>query len=187
MARTATVVIRGLSPLSQSKAILSERGPNEQHSEFEKRTWRERIHADEETGICFNPPMAFKNCLSEAAKYLSMKVPGKRNATYTKHFEAGIYIDTPLFLGQHVDSVKSELLFVPSDGVRGGGKRVYKYFPVFREWGGEIRFTVLDDIITEEAFKTHLQAAGAFKGVGRFRPGSNGYYGRFEVVSIKWS
>ena len=32
----------------------------------------------------------------------------------------------------------------------------------------------------------HLKEAGQFIGLGRFRPRKNGYYGRFEIVSIAW-
>lgn len=185
MVRTAKVTIKGITPLSTSKALTSEKSAKEQHGEFEKRTWRERAHVDE-NGICYMPAMAFKNSLTEAAKYLSMKIPGKRNATYTKHFEAGVFVDTHLSLGVKGDAVDGEWVFVPSDGKRGGGSRVWKCFPIFRQWGGVVDFHVLDETITEDAFREHIEAAGTFKGVGRFRPGSNGYYGRFEVVKIEW-
>ena len=53
--------------------------------------WRERLHVNSD-GYVFIPPMAFKNCISEIAKYRSDKIPGKRNATYTKHFESGVLV-----------------------------------------------------------------------------------------------
>ena len=181
---TYKVKIKGITPLSTSKAIVSEKESKEQPAEFEKRCWIERAHVDEK-GECFMPAMAFKNSVTEAAKYLSLKVPGKRNATYTKHFEAGVYVATDLMLGVKKEDIKGEWVFVPSDGVRGGGKRVWKCFPVFREWGGDVEYNVLDETITQEALLEHVRASGMFRGVGRFRPGSNGFYGRFEVVSCK--
>ena len=184
--RTASITIRGITPLSTSKAITSIKPTKEGPDDFEQRTWRERAHVDKD-GVCFLPAMAFKNSLTEAAKYLSLKIPGKRNATYTKHFEAGVYVDTPLSLGVKASDVQGERVFVPSDGVRGGGKRVWKTFPVFPAWGGVVNFHVLDETINEAAFEEHLKAAGLFRGVGRFRPGSNGFYGRFEIVKIEWN
>ena len=82
--------------------------------------------------------------------------------------------------------VKGEWLFVPSDGVRGSGKRVDKCFPVIHEWGGNVTFHVLDETITEDVFLNHLKQAGAFIGIGRFRPRNNGFYGRFAVQSVTW-
>jgi hypothetical protein len=185
MIRTAKVTIKGVTPLSTSKAFTSEKTAKEQHGEFEKRTWRERAHVDE-NGICYMPAMAFKNSLTEAAKYLSMKIPGKRNATYTKHFEAGVFVDTHLTLGVKAVDMEGEWVFVPSDGKRGGGSRVWKCFPIFRVWSGTVDFHILDETITEDAFLEHIKAAGMYKGIGRFRPGNNGYYGRFQVVKIDW-
>ena len=85
------------------------------------------------------------------------------------------------------EEVKGEWLFVPSDGVRGSGKRVDKCFPVIHEWGGEVTFYVLDETVTEEVFRNVLEQAGAFIGIGRFRPRNNGFYGRFKVEAIAWN
>jgi hypothetical protein len=45
---------------------------------------------------------------------------------------------------------------------------------------------ILDDTITKKVFEIHIKEAGKFKGVGRFRPSNNGFYGRFEVIKIEW-
>jgi len=54
------------------------------------------------------------------------------------------------------------------------------------QWGGEVEFCILDDIIDKDVFQTHLEDAGQFIGIGRFRPRNNGFYGRFAVEGIKW-
>jgi len=131
--------------------------------------------------------MAFKNCVSEVAKYLSVQIKGKGKSTYTKHFEAGLLVMDPLVLPIKRDDVEGEWLFVPSDGKRGSGKRVDRCFPLIREWSGDVTFYVLDDIITPEVFEEHLRQAGNFIGIGRFRPRNNGYYGRFKVKKVVWS
>jgi hypothetical protein len=151
----------------------------------EKRTWRERCHADE-NGHIFIPPMAFKVCLSESAKFLSVQIPGKNKSTYTKHFEAGILVMESLTLPDKKDTVRGEWLFVPSNGRRGGGSRVEKCFPLIPRWKGEVAFHILDETISREVFEQHLSSAGSFIGVGRFRPRNNGFYGRFKVSSIQW-
>jgi hypothetical protein len=130
---------------------------------------------------------SFKNCLSEAAKFLGIQIPGKGKSTYTKHFEAGVLVTDAMILPIKKEEVKGEWLFVPSDGVRGSGKRVDKCFPVIHEWGGEVTFYVLDETVTEEVFRNVLEQAGAFIGIGRFRPRNNGFYGRFRVDSIVWN
>lgn len=131
--------------------------------------------------------MAFKNCLSEAAKYKSIQIPGKGKSTYTKHFEAGILVTDPLELPITRKELQHEWLHVPSDGRRGGTKRVEKCFPLIPHWEGHVPFLLLDDIIAEEVFEEHLRDAGSFIGIGRFRPRNNGFYGRFKVESVKWN
>jgi hypothetical protein len=182
--RTATATLRGIAPYSQSRKVQTERPSAEPHGDFERRTWKERLHVS--GGSVIIPPMAFKNALSEAAKFAGIKVPSKRGATYTKHFEAGVMVVQPLVLGISPDDVVGEWLFVPSDGRRGGKSRVDRCFPRIDAWGGAVEFHVLDQTISKQAFEEHLDIAGNMIGIGRFRPRNNGYYGRFVVESVEW-
>jgi hypothetical protein len=185
---TATATLRSVSPFQYSRfhntPKLEKEGPND----YEERTWIERAHVSND-GKCFIPPMAFKNCLSEAAKFLGVQIPGKGKSNYTKHFEAGVLVVDPLVL----PVTKAELaqcglwLHVPSDGRRGGTKRVMKCFPVIREWSGDVTFLIFDEVIKEDVFKYHLEQAGKFIGIGAFRPRNNGYFGRFAVEKVLWS
>jgi len=183
--REVTAILHSTSPYSQSKHYEDPPLEKEGKSDYETRTWRSRMHVDAK-GMVFIPPMAFKNCLSEAAKYLSVQIQGKGKSTYTKHFEAGLMVMDPVPLGVHRDKVEPEWLFVPADGRRGGPKRVAKCFPLVREWTGTVKFFIVDDTITEDVFRHHLEQAGKYIGIGRFRPRNNGYYGRFEIKSLKW-
>lgn len=131
--------------------------------------------------------VAVKNCLSECAKFLGESVPGKGKATYTKHFEAGTLVTDPLQLGVKADKIDGERLFVPASGKRGDGKRVWKTFPVLREWETSGTVYLLDPVLIDKPDKVreYLEHAGKFIGLGRFRPRNNGFYGRFKVESFK--
>jgi len=183
--RIAIAKVVGISPYSQSRPIGSTKSRDETHDEFEQRTWKERCHITDK-GEVYIPPMNFKNCIAEAAKYKSVQIPGKGKSTYTKHFEAGILCKEPMPLNVNIKDVIGERFFVPASGRRGDGKRVWKTFPVFHQWGGEVEFCILDDIIDKDVFQTHLEDAGQFIGIGRFRPRNNGFYGRFAVEGVKW-
>lgn len=183
--RIALCELESMSPYSQSRPLQTPKDRDENHQDYEKRVWRERCHTDKD-GQLFIPPMAFKNCIAEAAKYKSIQIPGKGKSTYTKHFEAGIMVLDPAPIGISLDDVDGEWLFVPSDGRRGSGSRVWKCFPKIEEWSVIIKIYVLDEIITAEVFEQHLIDAGQFIGIGRFRPRNNGFYGRFSVKGIKW-
>jgi hypothetical protein len=186
--RTATITIEGISPYSQSKHHSDPKNGQETSDAYERRTWRSRMHANKD-GHVFIPPMAAKNGLVSAAKFLNQKIPGEGQKTFTKRFESGVLSVDPVVLPIKVADVPCEELFVPSDGVRGSGKRVVKLFGVIPEskWGGSFVVHVLDEKISEKVLAEHAAAWGTFIGIGRFRPEKNGYYGRFNVKSIKWS
>jgi len=184
--KTAVVTLKSASRYSQSRFHNIKKTEKEQSDDHEERTWRDRCHTDE-NGNIFIPQMAFKNCLSEAAKFLSEQIPGKGKATYTKHFEAGVLVLDALVLPVKKADVEGEWFFVPSDGRRGGGRRVMKCFPMIPEWEGDVTFHVLDDTITKKVFERTLRQAGQFIRLGRFRPRNNGFYGRFSVEKVAWT
>ena len=176
--------LRSDSPYSQSRHYVVDKLEKESCADYEQRTWRSRMHVDA-NGDVFIPPTAFKNCLSEAAKFLSMQVPGKGKSTYTKHVEAGIMVTEPTPLQVRAADVPGEELFVPASGRRGDGNRVSKVFPLIASWEGDVTFYVLDETVTRDVLAQHLSEAGKLIGIGRFRPRKNGYYGRFSVSSLE--
>lgn len=183
--KTAIATLVSLSPYSQSRHYDVPKLEREIPKDYEERTWRNRLHVDAR-GEVYIPPMAFKNCLAESAKFLGIQIPGKGKANFTKHFEAGVLVTEALPLGEKAAEVEGEWLFVPSDGRRGGGSRVMKCFPVIPTWSGDVAFHIFDEIITEPVFRQVLEGAGRFIGIGRFRPRNNGFYGRFEVKRLSF-
>jgi len=169
-----------------SRYYQTPKEPKESPDDYEKRTWKERLHYDER-GNVFIPNMAIKWCLTDGAKFIGMKIPGKGRATFAKHFEAGLLVLEGIKLGIHMSDVQGETFFVPADGKHGSGSRVLKTFPVIPTWKGKVDVHILDRTITREVFDEHLKEAGRFIGLGRFRPQRGGFYGRFSVASIKFS
>lgn len=188
MLRTARARLKSVSPYSQSRFYGADvpKKEKENAQDYEARTWRNRLHVNGD-GFVFIPPMGFKNCISDAARFLGRQIPGKGKSTYTKHFGAGVLVVEGPVLGVKAEEVPGEWLMVPADGKRGGGKRVMKCFPFISEWQADVEFVVLDEVITKEVFEEHLAEAGRFIGIGRFRPQNWGYYGRFSVESVSWS
>jgi len=183
--KLAKVHLTSTSVYSQSRHYEVDKERSETHEDYDLRTWRHRMHVNEE-GYVYIPPMAFKNCLSESAQYLQIKIPGKRGATFKAKFESGILIADPLVLPIKAMDVAKERLFVPADGRRGGSTRVWRNFPIIPSWSGVLLVYVLDEIINQEIFTEHITWAGRVIGIGRFRPAKNGFYGRFKVDRIEW-
>ncbi len=184
----ARVTLKSKTPYSQSKNIDPlefPKKPKETHDAAEERLWRNRMHVDTK-GYVVIPQTAFENAIREAAKRLAISVPGKGKTLYSKYFEAGIQIPEGITLPLKAEEVPGERLFVPSDGRAGGGKRVYKRFPRIDEWEGELTIFVFDDLIPESVFRKVLESSGSLVGIGRFRPQSRGFYGRYTVESFSW-
>ena len=182
--KTYKARLKSKSPYSQSRHYTVDKLEKESPADYERRTWRNRMHVTA-NGEVYIPPMALKNCLQDAAKFLSIQIPGKGKATYTKHFEAGVMVVDEILLGIKADDVVGEELFVPSDGKPGGGRRVEKVFPLIPSWEADVIIHVVDETITADVLKRHLDEAGTLIGMGRFRPRNRGFYGRFDVVSLK--
>lgn len=189
--RTVKTTLRGVSPYSQSHPIAEAKEHDETHEQFEARIWKQRLHINN-LGNVFIPPMAIKNALSEAAKYLSIQIPGKGKSTFTKHVEAGLLITEGIDLNIKPDDTFGERLFLPASGKRGDGKRVWRTYPRIDAWHGEVAIYVIDEIVLQEmpmlkitALEYILQQAGQLIGIGRFRPRNNGFYGRFAVEDFK--
>ena len=184
--KIAKVKLKSASPYSQSRFHNEPKLDKEHSSDYEKRTWRKRLHTDSK-GRVFIPPMQLKNSLAEAAKYMAISIPGKGKATWTKHFAAGILVVDPLILPDKAEKIQGETFMMDAQGRKGSnGTRVPRTYPVIPEWEGTIDYHVIDETITQEVFKYHIEQAGLLIGIGRFRPRNGGFYGRYTVEKIDW-
>ena len=165
------VEIKGVTPYSQSRVYEVEREQGEGNDDYSRRTWRNYMHVSKD-GEIFIPPNGFKNCLSETAKYMNISVPGKGKATYTRFFEAGVQVVKPILLGIKAKDVQCEKLFLPADGRRGSGKRIWKYYPVMDTWGGIVEVIVLDETVLQTSRTTGLTILeDVCRGAGQFLHG----------------
>lgn len=181
--RNITAKLKGVGALCFGKYHATEKLDRESHADYEKRTWKEKLHFDENEEV-FIPQFALKNMMSASAAYLGMKIEGRGRSTYTKHFESGLMVPEPSYLGVKKEDVIGDWRMVPSDGKKGGTKRVEKCFPVIPNWECEANFLILDNVITNEVFTKHLIEAGWFIGLMSFRPRNGGINGRFTVEEV---
>ena len=186
--KTAIATLEGVSPYQQRRYLSKLEHPKksrELDDAYEKRTWRETMHVTDD-GKIYIPPMAFKLSLWQGAKHLSMPIPGKGKQTFTKNFERGVIVAEPLVLPVKKDDVVATPLHVPSNGQKGGGARVLRYFPTIPKWGGEVVYSIVDDTITKDVFEQALTCAGQLVGVGVWRPENGGLNGRWKVKKLRW-
>lgn len=183
------VHLESLTPYSQSRFITDVKPTKMKHDEWEEQSWRQRgweVTAGPDKGKMYIPAQQFKNALIEAAKYLGIKVRGKGNATYTKHFTSGVLVENDLVLPVKLAECDADTVMVSADGKPGGAKKVKKHFPIVQQWSGMVTFIVIDETIDREVFEQHLAHAGKLVGIGRWRRSKNGRYGAFSILKIDW-
>lgn len=183
--KTALCTLKSVSPYSPSRAHQAPKLDRETADAYETRTWREKAHFDAD-GKIFIPPMSFKMALDSAAKMLGEQIPGKGKSTYTKFFSAGVLVLEPVKLPLNKDDLPMDRIHANADGIRGSGKRVWRNFPRVDSWQATVPIVVAANEITKDVFERHLEQAGKFVGIGRFRPQNGGFYGRFEVQKVVW-
>ena len=186
----ATVTLRSTSPLTQSRKHDSPQLEGGESPEaWDIRTWRQHMHVrtfggKQEVVI---PAPAMQQCLAAGAKYLNRKIPGQRNATWTKHFVAGIAIMGDIRIGQSPDDCRCQVINAHADGKRTSGSRVTRRLPTFDEWEATFEVSILDNLINKDIFHDVVEAAGLFVGIGQFRPENGGINGRWEIEDIEWN
>ena len=178
------VKLQSKSAIAFSRYYIQEfpKLPKETSDEHEKRTWINRAHVT--NGKVVIPALALKNALTAAAKYSGEQIPGQGKKTYSQKFASGLLIVEDVIIADEKD-IKGMWLHVPSDGMRGGSKRVMKCFPTIEKWEAKVNVIVLDEIITKEVLEKALIEAGNFIGLGALRVQNNGVLGRFSVGAVK--
>jgi hypothetical protein len=177
--------LASVSPYSQSRKYEREfpRHEKESHDDYEVRTWRHRLHVTSD-GHVFIPATQFKESLVECAQYLSIQIPGKGKATYTKHVRAGTLISEGIILPIKADDVPGEWLSLDAQPGSGRGGRVWRCMPRIDQWKGDLTIHILDETVTADVLRYFIEQMGAFTGIGRFRPINGGFYGRFRLAEL---
>jgi hypothetical protein len=188
---SVSIEIEGITPLSFGKHHNAPYLNNENVLAYEMRTYREKLHVNSD-GQIFVPGMMMKKSVDAACKRSGTKIKGRGTSTYTKRFEAGVIPNGNFPITRNgipilKEDVPGEELFVPSDGKRGGGNRVTKWFPIVEQWECSGEFIVWDNLIDPDIFKKTLKEAGFFIGLGRWRPMNAGLYGKFVVTDVTWN
>lgn len=194
---TFSATLVGLTTLTFGRMLQSDRGKGEGADAYDKRCWRERMHTNSD-GYALLQPGAVKLAIEYAAKLRSDKIPGKGQQTFTKNIRTGMIVDstTPSVIEVMIDNewcpvpaadVVGRVISVPSDGKRGGTKRVPRKFPeIDPPWRVHVSLVVFDDALIEHSEKLteYLELAGWQCGIGPNRPEtSGGDHGMFQVVS----
>ena len=191
--RKVTVTIEGVSIVSFSKYIpASEAGfeklPRENAEQWDRRFWHEKAHFNDDGHVILTD-MMIKNCLTEATKYLPEKVPGQGRKQWGGFFMAGIIV--PRIAGnfeifENDKPITKDTLSYKDELVGTKDKKIPARYPVVKPgWTATGEVWVIEEIITSDIIEKYFSIAGNFVGLGRWRAGKGGPYGRFTVVDFE--
>jgi hypothetical protein len=173
------VTIKGTSPLLMHRFPMA--GADEPSK---KRTgspdWRaeaEKALYKDEKGVIYQPSSHLEGSLKNAAK--SFKISGKRGATYSKLLGATVEV-LP-----HAIPHKITKYEIDAQPVVVQRARIIRYRPRFDEWELDFTLTLSDDQLPIEVMKMILDYAGAYVGIGDFRPQRGGKFGKFMVTKFE--
>lgn len=126
----------------------------------------------DQDGRFYVPSENLWRALADAAA--AIKVKGRGRLTYKSVFESGTDVEP--------DTVPLESPGFDPFGkyVRIGQARVFKYRPLFKEWGLTFRLLVTQSLISRQIVEAAVTDAGNI-GILDFRP----RYGKFQMISLE--
>jgi len=180
------VRFKSLSPVLFCKHYDVEKLENEEPGDFEKRTWKQRAHYNEDGKVVISGYM-IKTTLELAAKLLGKRVGGKKMGKGLSHYLRLVRVEGDIITKLTEETITGKNAFVSANGQVGGGK-VSRTFPVVPKWEGVLTlvYPTIGKVLNPTTIMEHFEIAGSCVGIGHWRPGapSCGSYGRFNVEKV---
>lgn len=166
-------------------ALINERLPlpAETSDEYQARTWRERAHYDEDGFLCI-PARGVEKAIHNTARYTGGNLGC---GSWAGAVMRGVRVAGDAELKPHM--TREDLVAHRWHSRRCGRKTelFLRMFPMVEEWSATFRIIVSDYRLSQERLEDYLTLAGIINGLGIWRPQNGGNYGRFKVVSVRWS
>lgn len=180
------VKISGVSPLMLNKYSDEEQarsqGKIRKTHDGERDTAREaalkKLHLDADGKIIIPQQMIFNTIMAGGSyfKYGKQKVTTLKTSLIAACLEVWPFEIPLIHSGMEVDSR-------PVSPPQLQGVAVIVHRPRFDEWGLDFELALDDEILSEKLLREIVDAAGKRIGMGCFRPGRKGPYGKFRVDS----
>lgn len=131
----------------------------------------------DEDGHIYHPASHLEGALKIASR--TFKIPGKRGATYSRLIGSAVSIEP--------DAIPHKITEYEIDArpVVVQRSRIVRYRPIFKNWELAFDIIVHDDQIPTDLIKEVIDYAGLYVGIGDFRPGRGGKFGKFIVTKFK--
>lgn len=173
------VEIQGITPLLMNRfPMVGAEDSSKKRTGFPdwKAEAETALYKDEQ-GIIYEPASHIEGTLKEVGK--TLKIPGRRGATYAKLIGSAISVE-PDAIPHKIQEYE-----IDSRPVVVQRSRVVRYRPIFKQWELAFEIIIQDEQIPVEVIKQTLDHAGLYVGIGDFRPGRGGKFGKFITTKFK--
>jgi len=172
------VAIRGVTPLLQHRFATEDCGKKKKRSGEEKRDdeVEKALYRNSDWVIC-QPARHIECAMIQAAKMF--KVDGKGKKTFKSLVGATVEVHPELI--PH----KFQKYTVEESAVKIGPARILRRRPKFDPWELHFQIKTIDEQLPIETLKDILDTAGVYCGLGDYRPGTCGKFGRFAVIKFE--
>jgi len=169
------VEIEGVAPL------LQHRFPEEDEEKQSKRKTGKIDYSAEVTkslyltknNVIYQPSVSIEQSMIKAA--VNFQIPGKGKKTYKDLINSALIIEPTEI------PLEPQKYTVDKRSVRIQRARVYRYRPRFHNWKLKFTILILDEQLQPSVVKEILEYAGAYVGIGDYRP----KFGRFIVTKFE--
>jgi len=165
---TVDVHVKGIRPLLQNHGQEEENGAAKKGAVYDDvEETEKRLIKDDKGSIC-QLATHFEGCLIKSGTEFKFK--GQK--TYKDIIKAGVLVD-PYYIPHLIPEYRIHKAFV-----RIGKSRIMRCRPEFPEWELQFNVEVTDDRLQAPVLKQIFENAGAYYGVGDWRP----RFGLFDVI-----
>ncbi len=174
--RTVNCRIEGLTPLLMHRfaddSIPDKIKKSTGRPEYEEDTYK-ALYVNEK-GKLVQPAIHLERCMTAGG--IDFKIPGKRGRNYSKLIGSMVRVEPDYILHEHQEWKQD------CQPVRIQKARIHRYRPRLDKWALDFQIVIEDDQIPLDALKQIMDHAGLYVGIGDFRPGTKGKYGKFQVT-----
>lgn len=178
--KTYKVTIQGITPLLMNRpsSLIGDISKERTQSDITpKQLAKDKLYQIE--GKLYQPETHIKGSLVEAGK--SQKVVGSGKSTYSKIIGYAVEINPFEILHKNQNwEVFSVLAVNPTTKGRNLLHR-----PMLKIWELDFEVTFDEEQISSIILKEVMDRAGKFVGIGDWRPGKKGRFGKFQITSWK--
>lgn len=172
--KTVNVTIEGTTPLLMHRFATGQEPSSKRTGVPDWKAEAEKALYKNESGIIYQPATHLERCLVEAGK--QFKIAGKRGATYSKLVASTVEVWPDAIPHEIQDYAIDERPVVVQRA------RVMRYRPRLDKWRLSFELRLMDEQLKPEVMREILDYGGYYVGIGDFRPGRGGKFGKFMVV-----